>query len=121
METQPVNVLEALDRLDGTLHVCDGRLTGHLRERHSGASIRFRGRDEEAIFATLDRAIVALRRRILEGMPQTTRRGSCAGCGTARVLRRLRSEWLCDECRHGARQMQDEERRARRRRARSGV
>lgn len=101
-----MNVLDALDRLDGTLHIWNGRVSGHLHERHSGASVRFRAGEDEPIDAALERAITSLRRRMREGMPITVWRGTCAACqGQNRLLRRLKGQALCDDCRRGIREL----------------
>ena len=112
-----MDVLAALEQLDGTLHVDHGRMSGHLAERHSGASVRFRYREGEIITTTLTRAISELQRRMCDGMPQTIRRGPCPGCGSTRSdLRYLQKQWLCAECRRGVRELADERRREERRR-----
>lgn len=115
------DVLDLLSRVDATIHICDGRISGTLYTRHpTWTSVKFRSSKDESIADTLRRALEELHRRQLEGMPRTTRIAICAACGAKTVLRCVSKQWLCQECRKGLRSMGDERRRAKRRAGRNG-
>ena len=118
-----VEVLDLLSRVQATLHINDGRISGQLYTPHpSWTVVKFRGAKGETIEDTLLRAIKELHRRQLEGMPRTSQTAPCGGCHVTRELRYIHGvrQWLCADCRRGLRQAAEERRRSRRRRLAEG-